>query len=368
MAGFLAMLQEQPANPATAFSSLDEQRGGPQRGDLPALSQEADLIIQTVHGSKGLEYDDVILPLLRNKGKGIRKGRMLTNPGTLLPMLAWKLGMEPGEKYQMISSLTESQQRRDDLNLFYVALTRAKRRLCLLVQAPLAEKPNEGGKERENAHSSWAQLGEELYGSHSGLQELVDPPNISVPTRRELPIPERASAPLSPSASPAPDVQRFGEGHADNLHARQEGEEMHAYLQDLLVRWEDAEALARVLHSPPSIPNAKENAMRFLDAFEARGWRHLRRRTEMDLRGASQSGGKGRADLVVWDKECTHIIDFKHVHKLDRESRDAYTQQLARYAAAVRKQTASQGSAIRGWLVLLKSGEWVEMVVPHSGE
>jgi ATP-dependent exoDNAse (exonuclease V) beta subunit len=185
LAGFLSMLQALPASPATAFALLNELRDGPVRGDLPAASQDADLLIQTVHASKGLEYDDVILPLLHTRKTSIRKGRLLTNPDTGTPMLAWRFGEEPGKNHEMISGLVESQQRRDELNLFYVAMTRAKKRLCLLIQTQKSAKVNGKGakgkskeNESEKSHNSWAQLGKELFVRHPGMLELADPPSM----------------------------------------------------------------------------------------------------------------------------------------------------------------------------------------------
>jgi hypothetical protein len=63
----------------------------------------------------------------------------------------------------------------------------------------------------------------------------------------------------------------------------------------------------------------------------------------------------------VWDRDCTHIIDFKNTCGLSEESRETYTQQLNRYAAAIARQ--DQGAPVRAWLVLLKSGEWREVAV-----
>ncbi|MDR0498833.1 MAG: UvrD-helicase domain-containing protein [Holophagales bacterium] len=356
LAGFLAMLQDYPASPVAAFALLDELRNGPERGDLPSVSRDADLIIQTAHGSKGLEYDNVILPLLNNRKTGVKKGHILTNPATKQLMFAWKLGNELGSDYRLIKDLTDLRQRRDDLNLLYVALTRAKKRLCLLIQAP--EKPKKAVKQTETPNNSWARLGSELLKHHGKLLELSDPPPMPPQNKYQRPVLEK---PLNKTESslyqliPAPHDHH---SQIENLRLRREGEAMHTYLQNLLVRWEDTESFNHVLNNPPPVHNAKENAMRFLDVFESRGWRYLRRRTEMRLQGASPYGTGGRADLVVWDRDCIHIIDFKNTHELTAESKDTYTQQLNRYASALNAQNAS----VKGWLALLKSGAWIEIL------
>jgi ATP-dependent exoDNAse (exonuclease V) beta subunit len=89
LAAFLAMLLDMPECPCAAFSLLDELRTGIESGDVPSPSQNADLIIQTVHGSKGLEYDDVILPMLNNRKQGIRKGRVLTCRDSKSLLFSW---------------------------------------------------------------------------------------------------------------------------------------------------------------------------------------------------------------------------------------------------------------------------------------
>lgn len=133
---------------------------------------------------------------------------------------------------------------------------------------------------------------------------------------------------------------------------------MHAFLRDLLVRWEDAEAFARCLDQAPDIPQAVAIGQRFLQQFEARGWRGLRRRTEYPLAGAAASGALGRADLVVWDHDRIHLLDFKHSHAFGDEALAAYRVQLGRYAEHLNR---TFGLPVEAWLVALKSGTWVRV-------
>jgi len=366
LSAFMTMLQDQPECPSAAFAFLNELKEGAAKGDVPSPGQNADLTIQTVHGSKGLEYDDVILPLLNNPKPPIRKGRMLTRPDSKSLLFAWKLGAHPGENYQKISSLLDIQQRRDDMNLFYVALTRAKKRLCLLIQSPKGKAPekkqkNKGEDEaqRPAPHHPWQKLGLELLDSHQKIVEISELPPMSVnsaPTRAKIQMCENAAAKSPNLPTPHdPQSQLAIEDLAENMRHRSEGIEMHAYLQNLLVRWEDGNAFSKILNSPPPVQDAKQNALRFLSDFESRGLRHARRRTEMNIEGET----KGRADLVVWDRDCIHIIDFKNIFKLTPESKIEYSQQLSRYAKALQPQ----GLPIKCWLVLLKSGEWIEMPI-----
>ena len=105
LAGLLARLQDLPASPSVAYALLDDERNGLERGDLPASVEDADLLIQTAHGSKGLEYDDVILPLLNVSPRSFRKGDLRTRPETGELLLAWKLGKFTGCAYDDLKPL-----------------------------------------------------------------------------------------------------------------------------------------------------------------------------------------------------------------------------------------------------------------------
>ncbi|HLP31771.1 MAG TPA: PD-(D/E)XK nuclease family protein, partial [Geothrix sp.] len=140
--------------------------------------------------------------------------------------------------------------------------------------------------------------------------------------------------------------------------ARLEGEAMHAFLRDLLVRWDDAAAFQACLDAPPAVAQAREHALRFLEQFEARGWRHRRRRTELPLAGAAASGALGRADLVVWEDDRIHLLDFKHSRTFSDQDLAGYRAQLARYAAALQGR---EGLPVSAWLVALRSGVWTRV-------
>jgi ATP-dependent exoDNAse (exonuclease V) beta subunit len=129
LAGFLAALQDLPSNPATAYALLDELRNGPSMGDLPSADQNASLIIQTVHASKGLEYDYVILPLLNHQRKGIRAGHILTDPENKSLLIAWKFGSRKGDSFNRIAELVEGLENIDNLNLFCVAISSENTRM-----------------------------------------------------------------------------------------------------------------------------------------------------------------------------------------------------------------------------------------------
>jgi ATP-dependent exoDNAse (exonuclease V) beta subunit len=354
LAGLLARLQDLPASPSVAYALLDDERNGLERGDLPASVEDADLLIQTAHGSKGLEYDDVILPLLNVNPRSFRKGDLRTQPETGELLLAWKLGKFTGRAYDDLKPLVESKQKRDELNLLYVALTRAKGRLCVLLQEP--KDPKEPKPPSE--FKTWAKWGQVLASAHPDWTVLTDAPT---------PVPLPTQVTLTPDSPPVrtalADTTLPADAHDDlpgdtRSKARQEGEAMHAFLRDLLVRWEDPEAFQACLDSAPPVVHARENALRFLEQFEAKGWRDLRRRTELPLVGAASSGGLGRADLVVWGEDCIHLLDFKHSKTFGDEELATYRAQLDRYAAVLAER---EGMPVRSWLVPLRGDAWVNL-------
>ncbi|MBI4911201.1 MAG: UvrD-helicase domain-containing protein [Acidobacteria bacterium] len=357
LAAFLAMLLELPASPSVAFTRLQDERAGLVRGDLPAAPDEADLLIQTVHGSKGLEFEDVILPLLHSHPRSFGKGGLRTEAATGRLRLAWKLGEHPGADYEELKPLAEARQREDDLNLFYVALTRARERLCLLLQEPKEAKPAEGSR-------TWAQWGQHLAAAPLELRILETPPP---PGDR----PGRAARPpvAPPLREGLPETESVQDPHEGlppeaRAKARQEGEAVHAYLRQLLVRWEEPASFTACLDAAPPVPRARENALRFLEQFEARGWRLLRRRTEFPLEGAAASGALGRADLVVWEKGRVHLLDFKHSRAFGDEELAGYRAQLARYASAL---SSKERLPVDAWLVALRSGDWVPVPLVPPG-
>jgi ATP-dependent helicase/nuclease subunit A len=358
LASLLAMLMELPASPTVAYALLEDERSGMERGDLPASAEEADLLIQTVHGSKGLEYDDVMLPLLHAHPRSFKKGELRTGPEAGELLLAWKLGNHPGRAYRDLKPLVEARQRRDELNLLYVALTRARERLCLFLQEPKDKKDPLEAK-------TWAQWGQHLADAHPELVLLRDTPPPAPPTEAihlEVEAPA-ARAALPERAEPVDALEDLPDD--TRSQARQEGEAVHAFLRDLLIRWEDPAAFAACLAAAPGVPHARENALRFLAQFEARGWRPLRRRTELPLAGAAASGALGRADLVVWDEGCLHLLDFKHSKDFGMEELAGYRNQLTRYAEALK---AREAKPIEAWLVALRSGAWTQVSVSSGPE
>ena len=116
------------------FLSVKIKEGGDGDDDSEAsltesLRPEAEkpqVVVQTVHKSKGLEYDIVIL--LNKKGKGADTSP--NAPGTVLKPQDKRHGvLYAGDKD---NDLFQDQNRKEAARLLYVAITRAKKRVVLL--------------------------------------------------------------------------------------------------------------------------------------------------------------------------------------------------------------------------------------------
>ncbi len=341
---FVIQLLALPDAPASALAMLDERAKGSPRGDVPTEPEGADLLIQTVHASKGLEYEDVILPCLDPYAAPLRNGAAGADAEGRFRQ-GWRLGGLDGPALASLKAQAKAKRVRDDLNLFYVALTRARDRLVMLASGKPQPQP----------------------GWHAWAKALGE--------RAELPSPERpALAPLLVSttepliweapphrALPPPPLVEAEEDEASRQRRMLEGDLMHAYLRDLLLRWEDPTAFEACLQAAPPVAQARDQALQALATLEARGWRHLPRRTELPLAGTAASGALGRADLVIWEPDRRHptglhLIDFKHSSTFDAAALAAYRAQLARYASALQVQ-----APVSAWLLALRSGELVQI-------
>jgi ATP-dependent exoDNAse (exonuclease V) beta subunit len=99
-------------------------------GDAPALEDEANQVtIMTIHKAKGLEFDCVVIP--ETLAPERRMGDLEIDRSTGMLTVSFGGG---GSSYHLINTQWRKERDREELyRLLYVALTRAKRRLCLVV-------------------------------------------------------------------------------------------------------------------------------------------------------------------------------------------------------------------------------------------
>ncbi|MBK7876234.1 MAG: UvrD-helicase domain-containing protein [Planctomycetes bacterium] len=106
-----------------------------QRVEDPSAAQ---IKIMTVHASKGLEFDAVILPELAARGGGDRESYLMERdaPDGPIQRITRKPSKEIAAQHPLLNRLAQLAVRRateGDLCVLYVALTRAKHRLEMLV-------------------------------------------------------------------------------------------------------------------------------------------------------------------------------------------------------------------------------------------
>ncbi len=121
-----------------------------REGDAPAVDEDADAVtVMTIHKAKGLEFDVVVLPethaSLEPKAPDVvvdaRRGVVTT-----------KFGPAPSVYHDWLGRLQQTQEREEALRLLYVAMTRAKKRLCIVVDPSRSE--------RKAAGLVWNRMGE----------------------------------------------------------------------------------------------------------------------------------------------------------------------------------------------------------------
>jgi ATP-dependent exoDNAse (exonuclease V) beta subunit len=114
-----------------------------REGDAPADDDDADVVtIMTIHKSKGLEFDTVILPDTVERSWNLKQDAFVSSKNGLC---ACKFGEAGGLGYDMLKSMSKDVNDAESLRVLYVAMTRAKNRLCIAVPgAP--DLRTDGGK------------------------------------------------------------------------------------------------------------------------------------------------------------------------------------------------------------------------------
>ena len=365
---FLGWVPALPSVPAMAWARLRQRRAFEDPGDAPAEAAAADLVVQTIHGAKGLEYEDVILPMLADSVKGVRKGTVRQRPGQGQELwMGWKLGRARGPALQELRAEEERRTFREGLNLLYVGLTRARDRLLLIQQWSQKEGVPEappGAVDRRNEGKSvyWQHVATELAAICPEVFQIEGPP----------PAPRSAEPvtipPLAPPLGSVPLPLLPPEPAPEAPERIRKGIQIHALLREVLVRdgIDPQQARAYLAQHPlvQAWPKAESMVVGFLNELQERGWASLPRRTEFELEHAGKSGSLGRADLVIWEPlrqapTRIRVVDFKLAASFSEETLGLHRQQLGAY-----RQTLAQHfplAQIEAWVVGLEGGLWVNL-------
>jgi ATP-dependent exoDNAse (exonuclease V) beta subunit len=158
--------------------------------DRSSAASDAKVKVMTVHRSKGLEFDEVVLPSIESKWGEVRaQWSAVRDAADGAPVLVGPLlGADMREWMPELELLRRDEHHRrllDDLSGFYVALTRAKRALHLVFSR---RRP----KERSLCGAEF--LFESLDGAGAVATAPLDPPVESGPDgsvrRRGAPLPD----------------------------------------------------------------------------------------------------------------------------------------------------------------------------------
>ena len=131
---FLAIVntceQQQSLDIETIKAALDE---------LYAPSGKSNVKLMTIHQSKGLEFDTVIIPGLgrgaRNDDSPIMHMKEFADQSLLLAPIKSSLDTDEGQTYTYLKFIEAQQNKFETMRLLYVAMTRAKHQLHLLGHA-----------------------------------------------------------------------------------------------------------------------------------------------------------------------------------------------------------------------------------------
>lgn len=370
---FMGCIPGLSSDAAAAFAELDTLRARP-KGDALAEASGADLLIQTVHAAKGLEYEDVILPMLNYPVKGTRKGEVGRRGAQRHLLLGWRLGRFRASGLRSLSHAEDRRVLREGLNLLYVALTRARHRLVLLHQwGPSKEnegaciQPASASARLENRKKAeWPHVASELAARIPNLPQFNEPPALS-PLVLKPPADPR-EGPLHPREAHLLGGRPEDPEAEERQARRRQGTALHGLIREALIRHAVDPALveAHLAASPISFrwPSSVEKVRGFLSALKARNWEKLPRRTEFPLPHATVRGGLGYADLVIWESDRVnpvrvHIVDFKLRVDRDGPEMEMYRLQLQTYRQALLHQHPH--AEVDAWLYSLDRGEWVEV-------
>ncbi|OJU65534.1 MAG: hypothetical protein BGO01_01010 [Armatimonadetes bacterium 55-13] len=127
----LALAAKEPELGPVEFAEQirEIQRLAHREGDAPADDEdERTITIMTIHKSKGLEFDTVILPDMYTRLSGTAKD-VAIHPK--LGLVAVKFGKVGNIFHSWINEVKKRNDMEEELRVLYVAMTRAKHRLCI---------------------------------------------------------------------------------------------------------------------------------------------------------------------------------------------------------------------------------------------
>ena len=309
--------------------------------------------IMTVHKSKGLEFPFVIFPFAEKVGlyKNAKKWCEAGEDVFYVDLGSGSASTFFEEDYRQESRL----QAVDNINVFYVAMTRAKYGLKVI------SAPPSGTGVKTLADLLYAFVGGADYQAgepypfrnlerSAGGDQLLETGYCSYPagTGNRLRISPEAADYFGPDGSFGPEASR-----------RIRGNVLHRILSDVLVP-ADLPAAVEAAVGRGELPSAlREETLALLQerlaSVEARGWFSADARILREAAILSPDGGEYRPDrVIVFPDGRVDIIDYKFGNP-----EPGYRRQVERYKALYRKMGYSP---VRGYLWYFQENPGGEIV------
>jgi len=360
---FLALLDtHERAGGLQDFAQLDAAMGNLYA--MPDSLADGRVQLMTMHKSKGLEFDTVILPGLGRKPRGAGAELLYwlerpTGAGKtqllMAPIRATGQTSEPISDY--LRDLDRDMARLEVIRLVYVAATRAKRRLHLLGHIGF----NDNGEPlRPTAESLleklWPVIGQEFTALSAPLPAAAvaaafePPPLLRLPSGWRLALPDEPATGNGDDGSdatpPIPDFDWAGDT------ARHVGTLVHRQLEQIATQGLGKWPATRVAETEPAIRLGLRNLgvdAAELDRGSAKAMRALRQMLEHDIgRWLLQNHAEARCEwpLTLHEEVTRHyiidrtfidtdgvrwIIDYKTGEHLGDDSADFLDQEQVRY-------------------------------------
>ena len=330
--------------------------------------------VLTIHRSKGLGFDLVLLPVIENTGAGVSRtgGTLFADDGTWLLTNPGKTVVDADDVLARAKQSTDDADAFEALCVSYVAMTRAKFGLVVLLRpaASAASKTHYFSDHVEEA------LGEPLPWSDGqpaalSRSEAQPTPAPSAPARAEgdgQPK-RRALRRLTPSSAAA-----FGRAASELFAPReaaslQRGTRLHAALSR--IEWIDPASpqpeglpVSDInLTAPSAFRDALTRPPDAIDLWRERAFESI----------AGNAWLSGTFDRVVFtetpDGRRADIYDFKSNRRRANETdaafarrmADTYATQLASYRSALRQLTGLPDTSIRCSLLLTDTLQAVQI-------
>lgn len=358
-----------------SFLSWWDDKG--HNSKVSAPSDENAIRVMTIHKSKGLEFKCVHIPFVDwnvinflDKEWFITNGKFeKINSNCVPPMLPLQPAQYmtetqfSGQYQQMVK-----EQRLDELNVTYVAFTRAIDQLCVNYIKPSAKKSDSANKINELLDAALKSIDISLIQSNSDNIESDD--NVIILGSPTLPQSEKKKAHTALQPESSEEMNPYATSPRDDLwstldieryldygSARDRGIVLHAVLAHVLHDSDLEHAIKKCSyrgHLPKDIASdVLEHLRGQFMRNEIKPWFTDFRKALLERPLVLNSGEVRRPDRVVWTSSGTvDVIDYK----FGEEHPEKYAKQVKKYMRALESMGCEN---VRGFIWYVDSGNIV---------